>query len=90
MILFFFLQHVCIALQHVIAMIMLIPDSSEFSTLVNYFSFAAWLSYFAVFMALLYLRWKRPNADRPYKVFECIDLMHKWQPIYYSFSIFVN
>ena len=50
-------------------MIMLIPDSSEFSTLVNYFSFAAWLSYLAVFVALLYLRWKRPNATRPYKVF---------------------
>lgn len=49
-------------------MIMLIPDSSEFSTLVNYFSFAAWLSYFAVITALMYLRWKRPDAKRPYKV----------------------
>ena len=37
-------------------------------------------------MALLYLRWKRPNADRPYKVLACIDFMHKWQPIYYSFQ----
>ena len=56
-------------------MIMLIPDSSEFSTLVNYFSFAAWLSYLAVFVALLYLRWKRPNAQRPYKVFSVMFLV---------------
>ncbi|KAK3742753.1 hypothetical protein QZH41_018962, partial [Actinostola sp. cb2023] len=56
-----------IIFMNVIAIIMLIPDSSRFSTLVNYFSFAAWLSYFAVFIALLYLRWKRPNAKRPYR-----------------------
>ncbi|KAL9975672.1 hypothetical protein ACROYT_G012858 [Oculina patagonica] len=60
---------------HVIAMIMLIPDSSEFSTLVNYFSFAAWLSYFAVFAALLYLRWKRPHAERPYKVWLVVPII---------------
>lgn len=67
---------------HVIAMIMLIPDSSEFSTLINYFSFAAWLSYFAVFMALLYLRWKRPNAVRPYKVWIIVPIIISLAALY--------
>lgn len=56
-------------------MIMLIPDSSSFSTLVNYFSFAAWLSYLAVFAALIYLRWKRPHAERPYKVIRKLSVV---------------
>lgn len=67
---------------HVIAMIMLIPDSSEFSTLVNYFSFAAWLSYFAVITALMYLRWKRPNAERPYKVWLIVPIVADLAALY--------
>lgn len=67
---------------HVIAMIMLIPDSSEFSTLVNYFSFAAWLSYLAVFVALLYLRWKRPNLERPYKVWLVVPIIISLAALY--------
>lgn len=67
---------------HVIAMIMLIPDSSEFSTLVNYFSFAAWLSYFAVITALMYLRWKRPDAKRPYKVWLIVPIVADLAALY--------
>uniref|UniRef100_A0A6P8J3L0 b(0,+)-type amino acid transporter 1 n=1 Tax=Actinia tenebrosa TaxID=6105 RepID=A0A6P8J3L0_ACTTE len=63
-----------IIFMNVIALIMLIPDSAQFSTLVNYFSFAAWLSYFAVFIALLYLRWKRPDLHRPYKVWIVVPI----------------
>ena len=54
--------------QCVIAWIMLIPESSNFSTLVNYFNFAAWTFYGATIAALLWLRIKEPNLKRPYKV----------------------
>ena len=56
-------------------MIMLIPDSGEFTILFNGFSFAAWLSYFAVITALMYLKWKRPDAKRPYKVLWLVKLV---------------
>ncbi|XP_033119740.1 b(0,+)-type amino acid transporter 1-like [Anneissia japonica] len=49
-----------------IAILMLLPN--DFDTLVNYFSFAAWLFYGATFTALLVLRYKYPNIERPIKV----------------------
>lgn len=52
-----------------IAIIMLIPESSTFEELVNYFSFASWFFYGATFAALLWLRYKKPDLKRPYKVF---------------------
>jgi len=54
--------------QCVIAWIMLIPESSNFSTLVTYFNFAAWTFYGATIAALLWLRFKEPDLKRPYKV----------------------
>ncbi|XP_065065022.1 b(0,+)-type amino acid transporter 1-like isoform X4 [Rhopilema esculentum] len=53
----------------IIAWIMLIPDSSNFDTLINYFSFAAWTFYGATVAALLWLRFSKPDLERPYKVF---------------------
>ncbi len=47
---------------------MLIPDSSNFETLINYFSFAAWTFYGATIAALLWLRFSKPDMERPYKV----------------------
>ena len=47
---------------------MLIPDSSNFETLINYFSFAAWTFYGATVAALLWLRFRKPLIERPYKV----------------------
>ena len=47
---------------------MLIPESSNFETIINYFNFAAWIFYEATFAALLWLRFKKPKLDRPYKV----------------------
>ncbi|XP_031565820.1 b(0,+)-type amino acid transporter 1-like isoform X1 [Actinia tenebrosa] len=52
----------------IIAWIMLIPDSSSFETLINYFSFAAWVFYGSTIAALLWLRYKKPGLERPYKV----------------------
>lgn len=47
---------------------MLLPNSSSFETLINYFSFAAWVFYGCTVSALLWLRYKKPEMKRPYKV----------------------
>ena len=52
--------------QVLIAFFMLLP--SDIETLIDFFSFAAWMFYAIVFCALLYLRYKAPNAVRPFKV----------------------
>ena len=49
---------------------MILPESSNFGTLINYFNFVAWVSYGATFSALIWLRYKRPELERPYKVFQ--------------------
>ncbi|XP_071792562.1 Y+L amino acid transporter 2-like isoform X1 [Asterias amurensis] len=38
-------------------------------TLINYFNFVLWTSSGALSAGLLYLRWKKPEMSRPYKVF---------------------
>ena len=47
---------------------MLLPDSSSFETLINYFSFAAWVFYGVTVSALIWLRYRKPDMKRPYKV----------------------
>ncbi|XP_020905766.1 b(0,+)-type amino acid transporter 1 [Exaiptasia diaphana] len=79
-----------IIFMNVIALVMLIPDSSQFSTLVNYFSFAAWLSYFAVFVALIYLRWKEPDAKRPYRVWIIIPIVSALIALYLLITPFTK
>ncbi|XP_057290971.1 b(0,+)-type amino acid transporter 1-like isoform X6 [Hydractinia symbiolongicarpus] len=59
----------------IIAWIMLIPESSNFSTLVNYFNFAAWTFYGGTVAALLWLRIRQPDLERPYKVFIGIPIV---------------
>ncbi|XP_057316623.1 b(0,+)-type amino acid transporter 1-like [Hydractinia symbiolongicarpus] len=67
-----------------ISLIMLIPDTAEFGTLIDFFSFASWLFYGACFVALIYLRFKRKDMERPYKVFLPIPF------IMILFSIFLT
>ena len=45
---------------------MMIPSS--IGALIDLFGFASWIFYGMVFSSLLYLRYKSPNANRPYKV----------------------
>ena len=47
---------------------MILPESSNFGTLITYFNFVAWVSYGATFISLLCLRYRRPKLNRPYKV----------------------
>ena len=56
----------------IVAWIMLTPDSSKFETLVNYFSFAAWCFYGSTFFGLLWLRYKKRDLNRPYKVYSIV------------------
>eukprot|EP00794_Sanderia_malayensis_P018967 gene18967-20873_t len=66
----------------IIAWIMLIPNSSNFETLINYFSFAAWTFYGATIAALLWLRFSKPDLERPYKVFIGIPVIVLLASIY--------
>ncbi|KAG8445694.1 hypothetical protein GDO86_010467 [Hymenochirus boettgeri] len=50
----------------VISLIMIIPSS--FSTIVNLFSFTAWLFYGITLSGLLYMKITKPDIPRPYKV----------------------
>ena len=52
--------------QALIAIIMLIP--ADIGSLLNFFSFTAWLFYGAVALALLILRYKWKDVHRPFKV----------------------
>lgn len=52
-----------------IAILMLIPNSSTFETLINYFTFATWIFYGGTFLSVIVLRYRRPDLHRPYKVF---------------------
>ena len=47
---------------------MLIPKTSSFEVLLNYFGFFTWLSYLLSISSILWLRYKKPDATRPYKV----------------------
>ncbi|XP_028293398.1 b(0,+)-type amino acid transporter 1 [Gouania willdenowi] len=49
-----------------ISLVMLIPG--DFQSIVNYFSFTAWFFYAITLCGLLYLRIKKPELPRPYKV----------------------
>ena len=65
-----FLHFVQIQSFHaIIAIIMLIP--ADIGSLLNFFSFTAWLFYGAVALALLILRYKWKDTHRPFKV--CIE-----------------
>lgn len=57
---------VSLLITTIIALLMLIPG--DFDTLVNYFSFATWISYGGTVTGLLVLRVTHPEWERPFKV----------------------
>ncbi|XP_074548796.1 b(0,+)-type amino acid transporter 1 [Halichoeres trimaculatus] len=50
----------------IISLIVLIPG--DFQSIVNYFSFTAWFFYAITLSGLIYLKIKKPELPRPYKV----------------------
>ncbi|XP_073256439.1 b(0,+)-type amino acid transporter 1-like isoform X2 [Porites lutea] len=57
-----------VVFSSIISLLMLIPDSTSFESLLNYFSFFGWLSYGLTISSVIWFRYKRPNDRRPYKV----------------------
>ncbi|XP_049597160.1 b(0,+)-type amino acid transporter 1 isoform X2 [Syngnathus scovelli] len=50
----------------VVSLLVLIPG--DFQSIVNFFSFTAWIFYAITFSGLLYLKIKKPELPRPYRV----------------------
>ncbi|XP_077976188.1 uncharacterized protein LOC144432048 [Styela clava] len=55
-----------------IALLMIIPNSSTFESLIDYFTFSAWIFYGATFASVIVLRYRLPDLHRPYRVFIAI------------------
>ncbi|XP_031566401.1 b(0,+)-type amino acid transporter 1-like [Actinia tenebrosa] len=53
----------------IICTIMVIPDTSSIASLLNAFSLLVWFNYGVTLSALLWLRYKKKDSERPYKVF---------------------
>ncbi|XP_065676723.1 b(0,+)-type amino acid transporter 1-like isoform X1 [Hydra vulgaris] len=66
----------------ILAWIMMIPDSSNFTTVMNYCNFVAWMIYSFTIVALLWLRFKRPNVKRPFKIFIGIPIFVLFFSVY--------
>lgn len=55
-------------LQSIIAIAMVL--SGTINSLIDFFSFTAWIFYGGAMLALIVMRFTRPNFPRPYKVFQ--------------------
>jgi len=60
-----------------LGVIMLIPDSSSISNLLDYFSFAMWLIYFMTFVSLIVFRFKEPykSKERAFRIWLPIPII---------------
>jgi hypothetical protein len=66
--------------QSIIAILMIMAGNIE--SLIDFFSFTAWIFYGGAMLALIVMRYTRPNFPRPYKVgiFNSKTKMKKYQP----------
>ncbi|XP_078381316.1 b(0,+)-type amino acid transporter 1-like isoform X3 [Oculina patagonica] len=71
-----------------ISWLMLIPDSTTFEVLLNYFTFFGWLGYGVSISSILWFRYKRPDAHRPYKVWIGIPILMVVVSAYLVFAPF--
>eukprot|EP00111_Clytia_hemisphaerica_P021985 TCONS_00064646-protein len=76
--------------SYIIALIMILPESSNFGTLITYFNFVAWVTYGVTFGSLLWLRYKRPDLKRPYKVFIGIPVVMVFCSLYLVIAPFAS
>ncbi|KAJ7333129.1 b(0,+)-type amino acid transporter 1 [Desmophyllum pertusum] len=67
---------------------MLIPETSSFESLLNYFGFFTWFGYLLSISSILWLRYKRPDATRPYKVWLPIPIIMVVVAVYLVFAPF--
>ncbi|XP_047126057.1 b(0,+)-type amino acid transporter 1 [Hydra vulgaris] len=71
-----------LVLTCVLAWISMIPESTNFTTLMTYFNFVSWIFYSLAIVALLWLRYKKPDAKRPFKVFIGIPIIVLFFSVY--------
>ena len=55
---------------------MIIPDTTTFEKLLNYFSFVAWMFYGVTMFSVIWLRIRKPNLNRPFKVSDTPSNIH--------------
>ena len=51
-----------------ISLLLLIPSVSKIDQMINLLSFATWTFFFLCFLSQIYLRFKKPELRRPFKV----------------------
>ncbi|KAF9357608.1 hypothetical protein BGX34_009291 [Mortierella sp. NVP85] len=77
-----------LGLQAVMTSIMILGGT--FSTLVNFYSVAAWLFYLSSILALLYLRYHEPNLKRPFRVWTIVPLLFTFFGLFLFLMPFVR
>ncbi|KAG0379559.1 hypothetical protein BGX24_012671 [Mortierella sp. AD032] len=77
-----------LGLQAVMTTIMILGGT--FSTLVNFYSVAAWLFYLSSILGLLYLRYHEPNLKRPFKVWMVVPIMFTFLGLFLFLMPFVR
>jgi len=75
-----------VILNTFISLLMIIPDSSTFSTLIDFFTFASWIFYGLSFFSVVVLRFRHPNWKRPYRVWIWVPIV---ATIFASLIVFV-
>ncbi|KAF8927109.1 amino acid transporter [Dissophora ornata] len=77
-----------LGLQAVMTTIMILGGT--FSTLVNFYSVAAWLFYLASIQGLLYLRYHEPNLKRPFRVWTIVPILFTFLGLFLFLMPFVK
>ncbi|KAF9431410.1 hypothetical protein BGZ76_000337 [Entomortierella beljakovae] len=77
-----------LGLQAVMTTIMILGGT--FSTLVNFYSVAAWLFYLASIQGLLYLRYYEPNLKRPFRVWTIVPILFTFLGLFLFLMPFVR
>ncbi|XP_047127282.1 b(0,+)-type amino acid transporter 1 [Hydra vulgaris] len=72
----------------IISLIMLIPESSNFENLLKYISFINAALVGLTMSALLWLRYKRPDIERPFKVFLGLPILVLLSSAYFTVAPF--
>ena len=64
------IQSIAVVFNTTLSIIMIIPETSSISTLLDYFSFAMWIIYFLTFLSIIVMRFHGPMKDveREFKV----------------------
>ncbi|XP_047127780.2 b(0,+)-type amino acid transporter 1 isoform X1 [Hydra vulgaris] len=74
----------------IVSLLMLIPKSSNFGTLLKYTSFINAALLGLTVSSLLFLRYKRPDIERPFKVFLGLPILVLLSSVYFTVAPFFD